>query len=339
MITAALIKRILYLIAVVLTTAFVYLHSYLQEGVWLFASVLLFLNITVETTLLRRSLEIAATALVAAVLIFIGTLLASSITAQIFFHSIVTGCCVYMGAKYGKAAYPWFVVNVLAVLSLHTEATLAAAIHHASAVTTGAVIVLAAQIILLPFFNLDEFYRARKLTLYRLSRVSTAIFTCLIAPDYTDNVYLYERRVHKQKIKCLNKMAVLADREKAAGKPPQTSQQMQTLFEMIIDIGQIRRRVTDHTVFALCNDELSGIDAAIDQLLTALAGDNIGRIADGLLMLDKYINQFESNFEHILRVTAREPLVFVLMLSSLKALQESCRNISGFHLQPGEAEL
>ena len=128
-------------------------------------------------------------------------------------------------------------------------------------------------------------------------------------------------------------MAVLSEREKAAGKSAHTSHQMQTLFEMILDIGQIRRRVTDHTVFALCNDELSGIDDALNQLLPALASDNKQKVADGLLMMERYITQFESNFEHILRVTAREPLVFVLMLGTLKSLLEECSQISGLHTE------
>ncbi len=28
------------------------------------------------------------------------------------------------------------------------------------------------------------------------------LFSCLLAVDYTDNLYLYERRVHKEKINC-----------------------------------------------------------------------------------------------------------------------------------------
>lgn len=333
---AALIKRILYLFLVVIATTFAYMLAYWQESVWLFASVLLLLNLSLETTLWRRTIEIASTTLLTVTLVFCGTLLAALIPAQIIFFSIVTGCCVYMGAKYSQSAYAWFIINFLTVLSLQSDASFSAAIQHVDAVLAGAAIVLLAQIILLPFFNRDEYHRSRRLTLYRLSRMSSVIFTCLLSPDYPDNIYLYERRVHKQKIKCLNRMSLLSAREKAAGKSVRVSYEMQTLFEMIIDIGQIRRRVTDHTVFALCSDELTGINVAINQTFTALGANNQKKIADGLRLLYKYIIQFESNYEHILRVTAREPLVILLMLGTLKSLLEECQQISGVTLQSAE---
>lgn len=334
--TAALIKRILYLFLVVIMTTFAFILAYWQQGVWLFASVLLLVNLSLETTLWRRSIEITATALLAAVLVFCGTLLGAIIPAQIIFFSAVTGCCVYMGAKQSKSAYAWFIINFMTVLALNSDAVMSSAIHQVTALIAGAVIVLLAQIILLPFFSRDEYERSRQLTLYRLSRVASEIFTCLLAPDYPDNVYLYERRVHKQKIKCLKRMSLLSAREKAAGKSVQVPYEMQTLFEMIIDIGQIRRRVTDHTVFALCSDELTGIDAAIKQLFAAFASGSKQQQADGLLLLQKYINQFESNYEHIIRVTAREPLVFLLMLGALKSLLEECWQISGLSTRPAE---
>lgn len=327
--TAALFKRIMYLIATVLTVAILFLTMYLPQGVWLLASVFLFLNISLDTSLQRRTLVIAVAGAASLGLIFIGTLLAPFALAQVILFTSVTGYCVYMGARRGKAAYPWFVVNFMGVLTIHADGTLASALSHTQAALAGIGVVVAAQIILLPYFNRDEYRRCKIQVLKSLSRLSETVFACLILPEYSDNIYSFERRIHKQKIKCLTSMALLAQREQAAAASSLEVRKLQTLFEMLVDIGQIRRRVTDHTVFSLCTDEMKGIDLAIKDLFTAFAGGDGEQQEAALLALGRYITQLESTFEHILRVTAREPLVFVLMLGSLKTLVKQCREQLG----------
>lgn len=327
--TAALFKRIIYLIATVLAVVILFLTLYLPQGVWLLTSAFLFLNISLDTTLSRRTLVIAGTGAASLGLMFIGTLMAPFVLAQVILLALVTGYCVYMGARRGKAAYPWFVANFMAVLSMQTDGTLTAALDHAEAALAGIVVVLAAQVILLPYFNRDEFRRSKKQVLHRLSRLSENIFACLISPEYSDNHYLFERRIHKEKIKCLTAMALLAQREIAAEATDVTADKMQTLFEMLVDIGQIRRRVTDHTVFSLCTDEIKGIDLSIKNMFAAFASGESGQQEAALSVLVRYITQLESTFEHVLRVTAREPLVFVLMLASLKTLAQQCREQLG----------
>src|SRR3990167_269977 len=325
----ALIKRICYLLATVITVAIVFLSSYLLQGLWLLTAAILLVNITFESTLLRRTLVILLTGVAAAFCIFIGTLLAPVVPAQILFVVLVTVACAYAGVKSGRARYPWLVINLLALLSMNGQVSWPAALDHAGAVLVGMSIVLVMQMILLPFYSRDEYRYSRQRVLRHLGKLLMDILNCLDAPEYPDNVYLFERRVHKQKIKCLEYLAILTRRESVIASSVSVSQDLQALFEVIIDVGQARRRVTDHTIFALCKDELDTIEADVISLFAELAGSNKSKIEMLLVRLEAHITQFESSYENILRVAAREPLVLILLLGSLKNLLQQCQNMSG----------
>lgn len=324
--TAALIKRILYYIATVTSVAIVFLASVLPQGAVFVLAAALLMNLSLETTLLKRSGMIAATAATGGVLLWLGCVLAPYFPAQLIFIALVTAVCAYTGTQNSRYAYPLFIVNFLALISLHSGEP---ALQTMLSVFAAAALVIAAQIVLLPFFNRDEYQRSIKRVLQRMSRLSTNIFTCMLSPDYADSVYLYERRVHKQKIKCLNQMHLLARRELAVRHAHIQVCGMQTLFEIILDLGQLRRRVTDHATFALCAKELRRLAVDINNLLTAMALNQRESLQLNLAALQRSIHEFEDTFEHVLKVAAPEPLVFILFTGALKALLGHCREMAG----------
>ena len=333
--TQYLYKRILYLIATVITVAIVFLYdltanpafdtNLFNPAVWLLISSILLMNVTLETTLLRRSLIIAAVALLTLVTTFICTFLIIIPVVQLLFVAGVTGVCVYAGIVNSTMRYPGFAVNLLLILSMQDTN-----LRHAEAIALGAAIVLLAQIILLPFYVRDEYRRSLAQVFQRFGRLTTVLFSCLTTPEYPECVYLFERRVHKQKIKCLNLMSLAAVREQAAKPALKLSQQLQFLFEIIIDVGQIRRRVTDHTVFALCDQDLKKIETAIVSLFKAFASRAATlQLEKKILALDSQIEQFENIYEHVVKVAAREPVVFVLFISAVKVLSQHCKQLAG----------
>ena len=116
-------------------------------------------------------------------------------------------------------------------------------------------------------------------------------------------------------------MELLASRVKTLPAARSIDNEMQTCFEIILDVGQIRRRVTDHTIFELCGQEIAGVEAAVLGILNAFANRGTRNAFDqDFVKLEQHILQFENSFEHILKVTAREPLVFILFFAALKAL-------------------
>jgi hypothetical protein len=91
------------------------------------------------------------------------------------------------------------------------------------------------------------------------------------------------------------------------------------LFDVLMDCAQLRRRVSDHTIFALCAQELTAISNEINKLFTGLSGSS--KSVD-TFHLEEKIKLFEDHFHNVLLITSREPLAFVLFIASLKVLRE-----------------
>ncbi len=152
-----------------------------------------------------------------------------------------------------------------------------------------------------------------------LAGLISEIFSCLTTPDYLGNLYLFERRIHKQKIKCMTAVARLSADDAAAGA------QALTLLELIVDLGQVRRRVTDHTIFSLCHDELQSLEKYLAALLKSLP---LNKPQQALLdNTASHINQFESVYVSVMSVVAIEPVVFILFVNALRALHKQCKEI------------
>lgn len=139
-----------------------------------------------------------------------------------------------------------------------------------------------------------------------LDLLSRDIFACFLQPDYIDNVYLFERRLHESKRKSLLCLARMRERK------------LDTLFDLLMDMALLRHRVSDHTIFSLCSSELSAISEEISKLFLEMSGI----VRDEIVLAEK-IQLFEDMFRHVLNVTAREPLAFLLFIASLKAFRKA----------------
>ena len=126
-----------------------------------------------------------------------------------------------------------------------------------------------------------------------LQYLSSEIFSCFLEEDYPENVYLYERGVHKEKINCLywlSRLQTLKD-----------SKVWQTVLTLLLDAGQLRRRVTDHSTFKLCENELLAMDEYLRQVL-----DLFGKKSSELVLVGfaSAIDQFEDCFAQVVNVAA-----------------------------------
>lgn len=145
----------------------------------------------------------------------------------------------------------------------------------------------------------------------------TDIFSCLLVPDYPANLYLYERRVHKEKINCLYWLSALREYRGIENEAE--------WLTLLLDAGQLRRRVTDHTVFGLCREELMDIESALAAVISC-----IGKLAsiEALAALAATLDRLEDSFEHVIKVTAREPVVFILFIGALRAFHDATEKCS-----------
>ncbi|HLB41463.1 MAG TPA: hypothetical protein VJN02_01185 [Gammaproteobacteria bacterium] len=130
------------------------------------------------------------------------------------------------------------------------------------------------------------------------------IFSCFVQSDYPHNEYLYERRLHIQKNKCMRLMYDI---------------QIDRLYTIMLDYALLRQRVNDHTIFAVCRMELLALQQAINQILfEKIVAFSNKKIESSIEILLEKIDRFENIYQNVLRVTAPDPMAFLLFIDSLR---------------------
>lgn len=162
-------------------------------------------------------------------------------------------------------------------------------------------------------------YQGISAALSHLRRLNQDIFNCFLLPEYASHLYLFERRLHLQKKHVMQAIAKLdgpADR--------QARVYLDQLYDGMLDYAQLRRRVTDATVFEICKKELIDIQNDIDQLLFGMIRKND---LDTMSFIN-HIQRLEDQYHQVLHVVAHEPLVFLLFIFSLKLFSEKINEFS-----------
>ena len=156
--------------------------------------------------------------------------------------------------------------------------------------------------------------------------LNTEIFQSFLQEDYLANLYLYEKRLRDEKNNCLQWLD-LSWKKATSIETKNLLIQYDLLYAVMLDYAQLRGRVTDHTVFSLCQNELKDIMKAMNDILEAVVPRE-GAVSrtdietmDTSILSDK-INYFEEIYQNVLRVTAPDPLVFILFINSLKKWSE-----------------
>lgn len=322
--TSASIKRVFYLLIIVAAVLFVSHAELLNQPVWFIFASFFLAQATLTDGLVKRTLMLIISGLIATVFVIAGGLVATNIYLSVVFLLIVTALCTYRGLQDEAFIYPMLIINVIAVLALFQADSLAGGWQRALAVADAVIIVIAAQIILLPFFARSEYNRTRKITFFHLRNYVEALFECLTSPDYPDDIYYYERELHKEKINCMHGITSLAAIEQKHGLVDKgfNAEQIQNIFAVLVDVSQIRRRSTDHTAFALCAPELLNLEDVMVQLFNACANQLTGKLQHICEALESRILQLDDNLENVVKIASREPAVFVLFRTALQGLYE-----------------
>lgn len=322
--TAASIKRTLYLLIIVAAVLFVTHAELLTQPIWFIFACFSLVQTSLAEGLFKRTFMLIMSGFIAAVFVIAGGLVAANIYLSVAFLLIVTALCTYREFKDEAFGYPLLIVNMIAVLALYQADSPAGGWQRALAVADAVIIVVAAQTVLLPFFARSEYNRTRKITFFHLRNYVQALFECLTSPDYPDDVYYYERELHKEKIKCMHGITTLATMEQKHGFVDKVfnAGQIQNIFAVLVDVSQIRRRSTDHTAFALCAPELLNLEDAMVQLFTACASQFTSKLEHICEVLEARILQLDDNLENVVKIASREPAVFVLFRTALQGLYE-----------------
>lgn len=240
-------------------------HDFFPYGQsnWVIWSIFLFIQLTLGRTPIQR----IGYLMMVGVLVIVTVFLAGAIYPdwlKVPFVFILVLSCSYLGYLRPAFAYTLFVVVVLSLLAAWQPVSWLENIDRARWLACGVFVVVLCYLLYLPYFYRDEKRALSLATVRNLRLVCTEIFACLQDESYADNVYLFERRLHMRKIRLLDSLTKLRD---VAGDVSG----LENIYQLLLDVSQIRRRVSDHTTFALCKQEMASIEECLNVSFVNLA--------------------------------------------------------------------
>ena len=322
------IKRFIYLVLTACVTFTAYYHSHNSQSYWLAWSGLMFALITVGDTRRHRIIIILFTGFAAMSFTFVAGYLATYMPLLAIYLFLVTACTTFAGLSYPNYFYLFFLINLFAILGGSIAPSMLENGERMVCIGEGVFIATVLQIVFLLKFMRNALQAWLIIALRNLQFLSKEFFSCFLQSEYIDNVYLFERRIHNQKNRFMQALGRLREMvsqvtgSKHADMFAPMLLKLDCLYDILLDGGQLRQRVTDHTIFQVCNEELTAVSQEMEKLL----GDVISVLAFknqhvDLANLDVKIARFEDNYQHVMQITAREPLPIFLFIATLKAFR------------------
>jgi hypothetical protein len=254
---------------------------------------------------------IAATGTAAVLSVFLSEIFVHSLPLFTIYVAVLTFTATYAGFLYPGFFYPLIIVNLLTLLARYQP-------------SLWLILVVTGVILLWQLLNVPRYIprvRRRLLikSMQRLNALNKEVFSCFLQLDYPDNVYVFEKRLHTCKRRYLLVVRYLRSVE-AISSGEKYSEKVDALFDIVMDLAQLRRRVSDHTVFGLCTSEMTEVSEEMSQLLLKIGKSKKIDVE----LFEEKIELFERNFNHVLKVAAREPVAFLLFIASLKMFAKEC---------------
>lgn len=337
--------RLVYVLLVSITALLVFTFLDYSQKYWLVSSAFLFSLIFRGDSFFERLIILSLTGLIAAAVIFVAGFI-PVFSLEAIYLCVVTICLLLFSQRYPNYLISTLFINVFVIIAVCTSVSLSENIARAVFILCGTAIVMIAQCIFQYHFKRNAITSWLIISLQQLKWLSVEIFACYTQEEYVDNLYLFERRLHLQKIKvmqslnnfhaavrCLDRASRQA--EDILKKPiahQQLNEQLQMLsqiYDLMLSLAKLRWRVTDFTIFRVCDNEMRGIENALNQIFLMLAR----KIKNQRIQVESYplaqaINRFEETYQHVIQVTAREPLVFLLFINDLKELNTYLHDFS-----------
>ena len=323
----ASVKYLLYLLLANSSALFVYFRWPSPQSDWLLWATFFFALAAPLNQPFMRMLSIVLASLLVASGVFLAGLLGVHPFFIAIYLSAITFVCVWWAIQRPSDAYLAVAANFLILIAANSTPPLSENIDRAVYILCGGAIAAFFQLMFAPCYARQQLSFWTIKTIEDLSLVSQELFACFLRPEYADNVYLFEKRLHLCKMRFIRSMASLRD---SIGAPAlaaehlnQRVRRLDLIFDVLMDCAQMRRRVSDHTVFALCTGELKGVSVEMQNVFRQMIGVAKKRqeVVDTQGLAER-IRLFEDNFQSVLRIVAREPLAFLLFIASLKNLSE-----------------
>lgn len=323
-------KRFSFLVASVF---FVYILLFIfhqSNAFWLVWSAFLMSQITLGDTLQERINLICLTGLMASLAACLVLLSLKFILISALLLFLITMICSWWAKEYSQYFLPAFIINLFAVLAFtHDFAPSASEV--IKFILMGTLLIVFLQLFFVKNYQKHKMQVWLALTISHLRHLNQHIFNCLLSEDYQTDQYLYERRIHIEKanylvslseLRCLG-LKMHKNKPYLSRNLRHITLEIDKMYDLIMAYAQIRRRVSDHSTFLLCERELNAINYSINEMFLHFIKMIKYPRLEYQSFLSSQLDQLEANFNLVLKVAGREPLVFVLFIESLKIFKSS----------------
>ncbi|MES2216846.1 MAG: hypothetical protein V4501_00400 [Pseudomonadota bacterium] len=163
--------------------------------------------------------------------------------------------------------------------------------------------------------------------LLKAASLSEAIFSVYLARDYEQRLFVYEKKLHWQRNAFLTSLVTVRESlmEFDNAKRPsfvKLLQSVEQIYEILLAIGLLVYRVSDHSTFEVANKELLALNEGLKAYLLALAAQlQRGQLAAPTTFTDS-IQELQDINHDALQVVAPDPMVFILFIQDFMALNE-----------------
>jgi hypothetical protein len=247
-----------------------------------------------------------------------------SFTQQPWFFLSTTLCSIALLSQHNKKNIILFTIAILILFSFLLPTSLNENIKALQSIAIGLMLGLLCQSIWLISFPRHEVAQEWRQYLKALNQLSDDLFICLLESEYGKLIYKYERRIHfsKNKLWC-SSTRINNLKAKHAHSLGAHANKLTAIF---FSLAQIRYRISDHTLFSVCQSDLQQLQQAIARCILAQR-DQHQSCSVELNQLYKAIKHFELTYQNVLQVTSSEPLSILLFIFDLYRLHDELREI------------
>lgn len=306
-----------------------------QENYWMIISALFALHISNHFLVRHKDFFLLVIALTAGSLAAISSLISSNVFLLATYLFITTLGTVYVGLLWPAFWGATFLVNFYANLSSGFGTDMRETGYRFLSIFAGFIIAILLQTIFFPNRLKGDCKLVLTASIQKLLELNQAIFDCYLAADYSEKRFQYERKLHQKRRDYSYEISVarqLIKRIKATEREPLNNVMcaLEQIYEIMLSMGLLDYRVEDRSTFELAYKELLEISENINSELRAIKIQLLKKKPPSVISekIKESIYQLEDVSRVTLDVAAKDPMVFLLFVQDLYALNKMMEQLT-----------
>jgi hypothetical protein len=329
------LQQILRVLAAAILSLGLVVYFHIPQGYWISVSALLGLYFSAPLAMQRQYGLFISIALAIGLLAVVTSLIADSVIQLAFFLFFLSLVTIYIGLTYPGLWPSAFIASFYAVLSAGLQTNLDGAMQRFACIVAGFAIAILVQIVFTRGRLMADLRFTIADSLLRLAQLNQAIFSCYVTHNYQEEHFNYEKRLHASRGSFLYKI----NQARALLTKIASSQQqkfaaildsIEQCYEIFQSLGLLIQRVDDHSTFAVADKEFLALSGNVDTYLFQMAAEiNTRKIKhQQSTILSENIYELEELNRTVLQVVAKDPLVFMIFIQDMYALDRMFARLS-----------